>query len=403
MIERHRYINWVALALALIWLGLIGATVTPNIEDFEQYWQASLNVRTVGDPYATTPEHGGEHTNAAPFPYPPLLAYLMLPFSWLDATWALWLWFGCNLALLGILTLICIRISQSRLAQQYWGVVAFGMAIAPPTRLSLQLGQVSVLLTLLMIGGFGLAQRRTRLAGFSMALATLIKLYPGFLGLFYMRCGPRRVAWWSVGSGLAIGALSLLLHGPVPYGTYLRKVLLGGFYPYAAEFNISLVGYWQRLLVPNAFAAAPLHMPGLAWGLAGFTSLVVLLGCLGSGGQAEHGLSLVLRFCVYLCGMLLIAPVNGYYNLIALLLPILAVLRVLELRPDRTIRAVLVFAGALICIPAGWSAGTPLYNVVHTGWGILLLSPALYGVVVLFGLLVVLARQPIVGGIGQSA
>jgi hypothetical protein len=155
--------------------------------------------------------------------------------------------------------------------------------------------------------------------------------------------------------------------------------------------------------VPNAFAAAPLHMPGLAWGLAGFTSLVVLLGCLGSGGQAEHGLSLVLRFCVYLCGMLLIAPVNGYYNLIALLLPILAVLRVLELRPDRTIRAVLVFAGALICIPAGWSAGTPLYNVVHTGWGILLLSPALYGVVVLFGLLVVLARQPIVGGIGQSA
>lgn len=401
MAQRVDWINRGALILALIWVGLVALTLTPAVDDFKQYWQAGHNLLTQGDIYATTPEPG-QPMKGSPFPYPPLLAYLVLPFALLPMTLALQVWFVLNLVMLGLLIALCVQVSGSVLARRYWGVVALGMVLAPPTRLSLQLGQVSILLTLLMVGSFALAMRRGRLAGFLLAIAGMIKLYPAFFGLFYLRCGARRVAWWALGSAILLTGADLLLRGPAPYLLYLHKVLLGGFYPYAAEFNISLVGFWQRLFVSSRFAVAVLNEPGLAWGLAAGCSLAVLAGCWWVGGRtAQHNRTL-LQFCVYLCGMLLISPVNGLYNLVALLLPILAIIRVLEVRPNPKLRVWLVITAALACVPAGWSIGTPLYDLVHTGWGLLALTPALYGLLLMFGLLVWLTRQVASEQIGDA-
>ncbi len=401
MFQRVRLINGLAVALTLIWIVLIGATLTPNVDDFKQYWQAGRNFLTQGDIYTTTPEPGQPIT-APSFPYPPLLAYLLLPLALLPLVTALRIWFVLNLLMLALLLIICIRVSRSVLARRYWGVVALAMVLAPPTRLSLQLGQVSILLTLLMVGGFALAPQRSRIAGGLLAIAGMIKLYPAFIGLFYIRHGPRLVAWWALGSASLIGIVGLALHGIQPYQAYVRKVLLGGFYPYAAEFNISLVGFWQRLLVPSTYAIALFNAPALAWVLAAGCSLIVLAGCIwvkrGASGQEAQ----LLRFCVYLCGMLLISPVNGIYNLIALLLPVLALVHCLEQQPNPALRRQLVIASTLACIPAGWSVGTPFYTMVHTGWGILLLSPALYGLLFFFGLLVWLVRQIASDQIGSA-
>ena len=107
----HTLINLGTLALALCWLALVGATLTPTLDDFKQYWQASVNLLQSGDPYATTPEPGsaGQTAGAAAaaitvYPYPPLLAYLIQPLGRLDHRQGQWIWFGMNcIALSGLI------------------------------------------------------------------------------------------------------------------------------------------------------------------------------------------------------------------------------------------------------------------------------------------------------------
>jgi len=394
-------INLGALALAFVWLALIAVTLTPANDDFQQYWQASVNLLQSGDPYATTPEPGSaNHAGAASgtivifYPYPPLLAYLIQPLARLQHWQAQRVWFGMNCLALSALIWLCIRLSESTLARRYWGVVVLGTLLAPPTRLSLQLGQVSIMLGLLIVAGFAVSRRRPALAGVLLALTTLIKLYPGLLGLFYASRRSRRVVWWTIASGALIFTLSALAYGIAPYASYLRKDLLSGSYPYAAEFNISLVGFWDRLLSVSDFAEPLLVWPGLARMIVAALSFGVLAVCTWAGGDSGDALARLLRLGVWLCAMLLLSPVNGYYNLVLLLLPLLSALLYLERYPERRVSHWLVVATALICIPPGWTDVHPaLYDALHRGAGLLLLTPAIYGLTIYLGLLALLIRR----------
>jgi Glycosyltransferase family 87 len=399
--QRYLPINLGAFVLALVWLALIAATLTPANDDFKQYWQASVNLLQSGDPYATTPEPGSaDQTGAASeaivifYPYPPLLAYLIQPLARLQHWQAQGVWFGMNCLALSALIWLCIRLSGSLLARRYWGVVILGTLLAPPTRLSLQLGQVSIMLALLIVAGFALSRRRPVLAGVLLALGSLVKLYPGLLGLFYVSRCSRRVVWWAVASGALIFALSVLAYGIAPYASYLRKDLLSESYPYTAEFNISLIGFWDRLLSVSNYAQPLLVWPGLARTIAGALSIGVLAICLWAGGDSGDALARLLRLGVWICAMLLLAPVNGYYNLVLLLLPLLSALHYLERYPERRVSHVLIAATALICIPPGWTNAYPaVYDTLHRGAGLVLLTPAIYGLTIYLGLLALLVRR----------
>jgi len=80
-----------------------------------------------------------------------------------------------------------------------------------------------------------------------------------------------------------------------------------------------------------------------------------------------------------------------------LLLPLLAVLQLLERAPDRRLRNWLIVGTALACSPPTWSDAFPaVKNPVHIGWGLLVLTPAFYGLLIYLGLLVYLTREPTV-------
>jgi hypothetical protein len=393
-------VNGVAVILSLVWFVRVTFTVTADVEDLGQYWQAAVNIVQVGDPYATTPEPGTVKTPSAvrtqPFPNPPLLAYLMLPIAGLEREVAMWLWYGLNILMLAALCWIAIDLSGSQIARNYWGVVWLIFLAIGPTRLCLQLGQLGIVLALLAIGGYALIRRSPWGAGLLLALGTLIKLYPGFLGVFFLRVGPRRVAWWAAGSGVVIVALSLVAHGLRPYTEYMRKVLFGGYYPYQAEFNVSLVGFWRRLLVASDYTDVLINSPLLANLLIAVCALALLVGCWLVGGS-EHAELHLLQFSAYISAMLLLAPVNGYYNLPILILPVLLVIRALEQERNPRLMIWLAFAIALISIAPTWTDGTPLYNPLHIGWGTLLLTPSVYGQVLLFGITVWLTRRSLGG------
>lgn len=395
-------INVVALVLALGWLVLVSLTLTQQTDDYKQYWQAARDLLQYGDPYASTPDWrlGVQQpatsgtASAITYPYPPLLAYIIQPLGLLSHSAGQRIWFGINtIALFGLIAL-CIDLSRSVLARRYWGVVVLGMVLAPPTRLSLQLGQVSILIALMLVLSLVLARRSPAGSGLLLALASLIKLYPAFLGLLYLFRRWYRAIGWGIAAGVVLVAVSVLVYGVTPYINYLEKVLLSGYYPYAAEFNISIVGFWNRLLSASRYAVPLLDSPGTARVLSLLSGLGVLGICGWQAGKPPDEPGAVLQFGIWLCGMLFLSPVNGYYNLVLLLLPLLSVLYYLEQHADRRLRTWLMIGTALVCIPPGWSKAVgSLYNAVHTGWGLLLLTPAIYGLAIYLGLLVFTVRQ----------
>lgn len=387
--QKQTMLNAGTLLFALLWLALIGITLDPAVDDFERYWQAATDFLRYGNPYVTRPDYF----------YPPFFVYLILPFGWLTHQQGQWIWFGLNIMALSAFIALCIRASGSQLARRYWGIVTLAMVLAPPTRLSLQLGQVSIMLALVLLASILLAQRHAWLSGLLLAGASLVRINPAFLGLYYLWRKPRSVAWWSIASGVLLLLLSLIIFSPAPYQHYISNIVQSnvarqGAYPYAAEHNISLFGFWSRLLTTNPHAIPVIDAPILAFVLVLATSLIGLWVCLAVGRSNPDNPLWLLHVSVWLCGMMLLWPTNGYYNLVILLLPILIVVRLLEEHMSRQVRIWLIVTTALLCIPPGWSNFHPmLYTTLHTKWGLLLLSPACYGLCMAMGFLAILAKR----------
>src|SRR5262249_41356869 len=124
------------------------------------------------------------------------------------------------------------------------------------------------------------------------------------------------------------------------------------------------------------------------------SSLLVLGVCLLTRSRGDDQRSYVLEYSLWLCVMLILSPINGSYNLLLLLLPLLVILAYFEQTPDRRTRNWLIIGTALACFPPAWSDGLPaVYNAVHVGWGTLVLTPAFYGLVIYIGLLAWLTQH----------
>jgi hypothetical protein len=437
ILRRADRLNRIALALAIGWLILIGLTITPEVDDYKWYWQGAHSFLETGDPYQLKDDPAGLIPAQSPstvgdaYLYPPLFAYLMQPLAMIGYHPAQWIWFAINTLLLGVLIALCQRLAGAALTRRWWGVLILAMLLAPPTRLSLQLGQVSLLVAVLLVGCLALEKHPA--AGWLLATASWIKLTPSVIGLRYVLRRPRSVLWWTIAAALVLLALSLLLYGHRPYLSFVDNVILGREYPYAAEHNISLYGFSARLLAHSRYAIPLLDSPTLARVLQIVTSLAILGLCVwasyapklqpaadgtshlqqttdnredanrrqpapagdtNDSREISETLGTQLLFCLWLCTMLLLSPSNGYYNLVVLLLPLLVVLRYLELHPNRQVRRWLIVGTALVCIPPTWSDWQPqLYNTVHVGWGLLALTPSLYGLLIYTILLAILNRR----------
>src|SRR3954447_336864 len=88
--SRLRSANIIALVLALLWLLLIGLTLTPQVDDFKWYWQGAHSVLLTGDPYQLKDDPAGaivaqpttdQDKGEILYSYPPLFAYAMQPFG----------------------------------------------------------------------------------------------------------------------------------------------------------------------------------------------------------------------------------------------------------------------------------------------------------------------------------
>jgi hypothetical protein len=326
------------------------------------------------------------------YSYPPPFALLLQPLALLNYRMSQWVWFGMNVALLLMLTNLSLRLSGWSAAPRYASLIGFMIAVAPPTRVSLQLGQVSLLIGVLLAMSLALRQR-SALVGTLVALASWIKITPALMSGYYLL---RRsvVFWWITGMGLILFAVTLVFYGIEPYISFVTQVVYGwNDYPYAAEHNISLNGFWLRLLTATKFSEPVANAPGLARALTLGFSIAVLVLCPWMSRGATDQQDERLRWSLWLCASLLLSPANGYYNLVILVLPLLLMVGKLEARPDRKLTIWLGVATLLICIAPTWTDSVPiLYTALHTRW--VLLTPSLYGLIIYMIVLVHMIRRP---------
>jgi hypothetical protein len=262
--------------------------------------------------------------------HPPTSILLSLPLAWLDYPDAVLVWNLLSLAALGISLLWVMR--GLRIPVSVWSLLPllalFLMSV--PLWVHAFYGQLGLVLLLLITGTWA-AERsgKQAWAGALLAAATAIKLFPGFLFLYFVV----RRQWRAVLVGvLALIALTLVtaaVLGTESYRSYVEEVLPRVRWFRAGWHNASIPGFWAKLFDPGpeevrsvwrtnpVWQCAPLARTGAFLSCAAVAAiLAVLIRRARSRAQCDRA------FGAAVTGMLLVSPVVWEHSFVLLLLPV---------------------------------------------------------------------------------
>src|ERR1035437_364285 len=169
-----------------------------NSYDFDQLFDWGTRYRAGQDIWS--PHQEGELRPGEPrriYNQPPAFVEAFAPLTLLDKRLAHWIWQIAQLAFLALALRLVAREIDPPLDPA--AVVIF-IALAlmfQSVRKMLFNGQLSPLLLLSMVIAWICARRgRPAAAGFSPAIATLLKLYPGALAVYFLLRKRLGVVWW---------------------------------------------------------------------------------------------------------------------------------------------------------------------------------------------------------------
>jgi hypothetical protein len=369
------------------------SAASPN--DFIQYYIGARNLAQTGDPYSRTGQELGLET-AMQNCYPPLISYLCLPLAWVSLSTASQIWSGTNLILTGVLAwqLIVVLRPGSGPNWRCWVLALAFLMCYPPQLTGTSLGQVHTLVAVLICGAYLCAQSEAeRWAGLLLGCAALLKVFPCFLILAFLLAGRRRTALIAVSVCVIFLCLTFDEHRE-----YVQRYVMKGYYPIAAQCFVSIPAMATRLFVENPYAVAAIRSEFLSKGVlvAGFAAASLGLSWLLF--QRPRGELIIAAF---ICAMLLLTPPSGYYHLnLALLAAALhdragrgPIDERTESRETRSLdfNKLSILCLILTAIPVEYGlthadSGITknFYNLIHTGWGALLLTPGSYGLALLF-------------------
>jgi hypothetical protein len=351
--------RWLWAALAVMACVLQGPTFLRSLRpppdgwtDFFQEWAMARNyscgLPIYADPQMTVERHLGYHldngeddsdgilrvskvfwVNA----HPPICVVLALPLGSLDYPDAVFVW---NLVSLGALFL-SFWIIQRELAIPISGWSVFPLIalllICNPFRQQVIQGQLTLLLLLLLTGCWA-AQRsnRTGWAGVLLGTATAIKLFPGFLFIYFIL----QRKWKAVMAGIltvaVITALIIPMLGVETFKSYGMDVIPRVAVFRASWFNASLPGLWTKLFDPDTEGdpVHPVHIRieplwrslALArlgtWVSCGVVVTVLAWTVRRARGRVEKDLA----FGLTIIAMLLVSPITWDHYLLLLTIPL---------------------------------------------------------------------------------
>ena len=336
-----------------MWMDLtLGGSLINN--DFTQDYLAGYALRhgvnIYGDPLKTL---SMELFNFETRNYhPPFDALLFMPISYLPYRAAFVIWSLLSLLSFGVL--VVYSLNACGLARYPWLPLSALLLLWKPFTASIWLGQVSVILALLIVLGFAALERgRDKAAGFLFAGATLIKLFPGFLLLYFVvqrrwRCA---ITWAATAAAGLLISLAVTGWGNSLY--YIQRILPEQMHLFASfPFNISIEGVARTILGPNEY-----FTPALALHSDVVKALVLIIGLLfiiaawsavfSSRSEIVDKNAFVL-FCVT---MLLVSPLTWPHTCLMLILALAMLLRAGIVDGHMSQLRVLILILALFSVP----------------------------------------------------
>jgi len=302
--------------------------------DFSQEWLSARNYRAGLPVYANQTESLYRHTDLLRAPgegilpwnaHPPASILLALPFARLDYADAHLAWNLATAPLFVLAVVLVLRELRVRLRPSSVFPATVLVIACHPLSYQLLQGQLDFVLAFLVTAAW-VADRRGRpgWAGAAVGAATAIKLYPGFLFVYFLFARRWRALATGAAAFLALNALAAGVFGPEAFRTYVGEVL-PAVVGYRTDWrNVSLAGFWLRLFDPDeadrvaAVVRAPFagHVIAAACRLA--VAAVVAVVCVRVKSVAARDRA----FALCLVGMLLVSPIAWTHYFLLLLLPL---------------------------------------------------------------------------------
>jgi hypothetical protein len=354
--------------------------------DFFIHWRAAYDVH-LGRPLYRLDALLANHFGHA-YKLPPFYVMLLLPFATADDTFSLLLHRVFNLGLYGMTGWLFVRLLRPQAGRVLaLATLCIVMGLMQPAYDTIAYGQVDImLLSLLVLALFGLRSDRPWVVGLTIALATLLKLYPALLaGFLLVRRAWRALAWMLVALVLLTGIASAVL-GWQTHVIYLTQVLphLGGGTSWIENQTIN--GFLSRLLT-GTMRLAPIHdrtIDLLTYG--GFIGVMGVTLLVAAGSCSRRSSSYALQFSIFAVAMALAIPA-AWMHYATITIPAFVILVWHAIARPFTMRqaCALALAFGLISYGNQWSFFT---GTLNPGLPLLALSYKGYGLILLWGVMV---------------
>lgn len=341
-----------------------------QLQDFSVYYRGTQDYLSQRNPYPANPKDGAVI-------YPPISVVILAPFGLLPYELAENAWTAASYLSLVTTIIILLKSIGPKISVLNFFVLHSLLMLSFPVKFTLGMGQINLLLLLLVALSFYFFQKeRQYLSGSMLALAASIKLSPVILLLFYVR----KKQWKTVVSFLALfillNGVGLILLGTQATQDYWMDILpsiptVGN----ASYYNQALTGWLSRAFIPDFTAKIVNYIV--------FGGLLFFSFC----NTATHRRSATLELGEY--GLFLLSTLIGIglawqHHFVTALIPFIALgLLLFEKQRKRKTLLVGLMLVAYLLIALNIKNPSSISGFGHT----LLLSHALYGAFLLYGLL----------------
>ena len=321
--------------------------------------------------------------------HPPPSVLLGLPLGRLPYDIAFLIWNVASLLMAAAAAVITLRLEFGKATSWRW-LVMLTLLLGNPLLQTVMMGQLTAcLLLLITAAAWAEADNRSGLSGTLVGTAAALKLFPGFLFLYFLL--QRR--WSALIAGamtfVAWHAATFALFGADTYVDWIRESLPEVLRYRDTWLNYSATGFWYKLFEAGSGQSAPLwHSPTAAriGSLVSFIAVVVLSGyaVIRSRGDRKASRS---AFSLCITAMVVAAPIAWDHYFLLLMLPIAHLAGTL---PQPSVRRTLFNAGLFVL----WLNPIVFYGIalnkssqlLSTASLITIVSWPFYGLVVVFSL-----------------
>ncbi len=308
-----------AVYLWRVVLPVLGPT-PPRADDFQDYWQAAVQIRTGGDPYADFDRTHvpWDWTLSSGYLYPPAFAALLAPLTVVPNGLAVRAWLLLMLALMvGSLGIVYRVLGPPRPAELLCLAVVV-LTFFPVTATLLTGAMNPVLLLLLTLAWAAWLRHRDGTAGAAIGAAIAIKLIPVALLPYLVARRHLRLLLFAA-AAMAVGlGLGLAVSSPAHTLHYFRDMLPHLSAGSGYRENESLSGLASRLCAPSTAqlgGSAGWCGRMVAWpAIAAVIGLVLWAVRLRQRSGLEFGLAVA--------ALPLVSTLTWSFHLVLLLLPI---------------------------------------------------------------------------------